>query len=114
MNIHWLQHVAFEGLGSIEKWAGDKGHRLSCTRFYLEELLPEQDSFDLLIVMGGPMGIYDDEEHSWLQREKAFIKETIQADKPVLGICLGAQLIADVLGTRVAMPVKNRLLVRKN
>lgn len=101
MNIHWLQHVAFEGLGSIEKWAMAQGHRLSCTRLFEDEPVPEQDSFDLLIVMGGPMGVYDDEQHPWLQREKAFIKKTIGVDKPVLGICLGAQLIADVLGACV-------------
>jgi len=101
MNIHWLQHVPFEGLGSIDEWVKDRGHHLSCTRLFQGELFPEQEVFDLLIVMGGPMGIYDDSQYPWLQKEKDFIKRTIQADKPVLGICLGAQLIADVLGVRV-------------
>ncbi len=101
MNIHWLQHVSFEGLGSIDNWVKGRGYTLSCTKLYLNELLPKQDEFDLLIVMGGPMGIYDDEQYPWLQREKAFVKKAIDADKPVLGICLGAQLIADVLGSEV-------------
>lgn len=105
MNIHWLQHVAFEGLGSIEEWAIENGHNLDCTRLYAGESLPGQLSFDLLIVMGGPMGIYDELEHPWLKAEKNFIKNVIDSDIATLGICLGAQLIADVLGARV---VSNR------
>ena len=56
---------------------------------------------DWLIVMGGPMGIYDEENYPWLCAEKRFIKEAIDSEKIVLGICLGAQLIADVLGAKV-------------
>ena len=62
---------------------------------------------DGLIVMGGPMGITDYDEFPWLAAEKAFIKELIEHNKPVLGICLGAQLIADVLGAEVR-PAKNK------
>jgi GMP synthase-like glutamine amidotransferase len=102
MNIHWLQHVPFEGLGAIEKWAGNKGHSLSCTRLFAGDLLPEQGEFGMLVVMGGPMGIYDEQEYPWLVAEKAFIRTTIEAGRPVLGICLGAQLLADVLGARVS------------
>jgi GMP synthase-like glutamine amidotransferase len=101
MNIHWLQHVSFEGLGEIEKWAARHGHTLSCTRLFAGETLPQQEAFKMLVVMGGPMGIYDEREYPWLAPEKAFIRDTIEAGKPVLGICLGAQLVADVLGGRV-------------
>jgi GMP synthase-like glutamine amidotransferase len=58
-------------------------------------------SFDALVVMGGPMGIYDEALYPWLADEKALIKDAINAGKIVLGICLGAQLIADVLGGKV-------------
>jgi len=51
--------------------------------------------------MGGPMGVYDEEQYPWLTAEKNFIKQIIDRNKPVLGICLGAQLIADVLGSNV-------------
>jgi len=101
MRLHWLQHVPFEGLGTIEQWAETKGFGISCTRLFADEQLPGIESFDGLVVMGGPMGVYDHEEHPWLVAEKEFIKAAIDAGKSVLGICLGAQLIADVLGARV-------------
>jgi GMP synthase-like glutamine amidotransferase len=101
MNIHILQHVPFEGSGSIEDWALMEGHPISITRFYAQEPFPALERFDLLVVMGGPMSIHDEHLYSWLKGEKWFIKQVIEAGKPVLGICLGAQLIAEVLGGEV-------------
>ncbi|MCW8859775.1 MAG: type 1 glutamine amidotransferase [Deltaproteobacteria bacterium] len=101
MNVHYLQHVPFEGLGSIEPILTAKGHRLTSTQLYRGEQLPDLDTFDWLIVMGGPMGIHEAFEYPWLGAEKEFIKQTIQNGKLVLGICLGAQLIADALGAQV-------------
>ena len=101
MKIHYLQHVPFEGLASIESWAIDQNHSLSATRFYDNEPLPSVKDLDWLIVMGGPMNIYEDDKYPWLNDEKRFIEQAIQQDKTVIGICLGAQLIADVLGTKV-------------
>ncbi|MGB1581063.1 MAG: type 1 glutamine amidotransferase [Nevskiales bacterium] len=102
MHIHWFQHVPFEGLGSIEDWAKQKGHSLTCTRLHVGEQPPNPDNYDWLIVMGGPMGVFDEAEHPWLAGEKQAIRAAIQAGKAVLGICLGAQLIAHVLGAEVA------------
>jgi len=99
MRVHYIQHVAFEGLGAMQPYLQDKGHKLSATHLYAGESLPSVDTFDWLIVMGGPMGIYDYDDYSWLQAEKVFIKQAIDAGKTVLGICLGAQLIADVMGS---------------
>ena len=101
MNIHWLQHVPFEGLGCIEPWLVENGHTVSCTRLWADDEFPMVGNVDGLIIMGGPMGIDDEVEHPWLVAEKAFIKQIIDQNKPVLGICLGAQLIADVLGSNV-------------
>lgn len=101
MKIQVLQHSALNTLGTIEEYAKIKNHPLESTRFYKTRNPPALDSFDLLIIMGGPMGIYDYEENPWLIYEKAFIKQAIEAGKPVLGICLGAQLLADVLSARV-------------
>lgn len=101
MNVHYLQHVAFEGLGSIEDWVRRGGHTLGATHFYRGDPLPAVDAVDLLVVMGGPMNIYEEADYPWLVDEKRFIERAITAGRRVLGICLGAQLVADVLGARV-------------
>lgn len=101
MNIHYLQHVPFENLGSIADWTREHHHHVTVTRLYEDEEFPTQGHFDWLIVMGGPMNIYEERKYSWLAREKRFIEHTITAGKVVLGICLGAQLLANVLGARI-------------
>ncbi len=101
MRIHYLQHSPGEGLGAIEAWARQQGASLSATHLYAGDELPACDSFDWLIVMGGPMNIYQEDEYPWLQAEKRFIRQAIEAGKVVLGFCLGGQLIADALGARV-------------
>ena len=101
MKIHYLQHVPFEGLGSIEAWARQHQHTLSVTRLYQNDPWPLLEDFDWLIVMGGPMNIYEESQYPWLIQEKQFIKQAIAQDKTVIGICLGSQLIADILGSPV-------------
>jgi GMP synthase-like glutamine amidotransferase len=105
MRIHYLQHVPFEGLGSIESWALANNHTLTATRLYAGEPLPTLDRFDLLVILGGPMSVHDEAEHVWLKAEKWFIRQVLEAKKPTLGICLGAQLLAEVLGGTIT---KNR------
>lgn len=101
MHIHWLQHVPFEGLGIIDTWAADNGHTLSSTRFWKGDGLPAPDSMDMLVIMGGPMGVYDEAEYSWLRQEKAFIRQAVEKERVIIGICLGAQLLASVCGASV-------------
>lgn len=101
MRIHHLQHVPFEGLGSIESVLREKGHQLSATHLYAGQPLPSVTDIDWLIVMGGPMGVHDEESYPWLKMEKQFIRQVIESGKIVLGICLGAQLIAAALGAKV-------------
>lgn len=101
MRVHYLQHVPFVCLGSIEHWLHVAGHQLTGTRFFLNEPLPSIDDFDCLIVLGGPMSVNDEERLPWLRPEKKFIRQAIDAGKRILGICLGAQLIAFVMGGRV-------------
>ena len=98
MRVHWLQHADFEDLGCIAPWLAAKGYSVSGTRLYAGETPPEPSAFDALVVMGGPMNIYDYAAHPWLRREKAAIRAAVDAGKRVLGVCLGAQLLADVLG----------------
>lgn len=101
MRIHHLQHAPFESLNSIEPVLKKKGHQSSSTHLYHNQSLPSVNDIDWLIVMGGPMGIYQEENYPWLNAEKRFINEAIHSGKIILGICLGAQLIADVLGAKV-------------
>lgn len=102
MRAHYLQHVEFEGLGSIEPWLENAGYHISKTQFFDSYVSPDVDEVDLLIVMGGPMSVNDEAQFSWLAEEKTFIKRAIEAKKTVLGICLGAQLIASAMGAGVS------------
>ena len=97
---HVLQHVPFEGLGSIETWLHRREAEVSCTRFFQNPTLPELDNLDLVIVMGGPMSVDDEADFPWLNAEKHFLREAIRLKKVVLRICLGAQLIAHALVKR--------------
>jgi GMP synthase-like glutamine amidotransferase len=101
LRIHYLQHVPFEGPGFIESWALVRNHRLTSTRLYSGQRLPAVDEIDWLVVLGGPMNVYEQDRYPWLAREKRFIGEALHGEKVVIGICLGAQLIACVLGAKV-------------
>ena len=100
MRIHCIFHETFEGLGCIKNWIKQKDHTVTETRTFLFEPYPDIEDFDWLIIMGGALSI-NDEDKPWLKIEKDFVKRTIDADKIVLGICFGAQLIAEALGSRI-------------
>ena len=101
MHFHCLQHVPFETPGNIETWISEKKHALSFTRLYDNDPFPLVRDIDALIIMGGPMSVHDEHEFPWLAKEKAFIVEAIRQQKKIVGICLGAQLIADAMGAKV-------------
>ncbi len=101
LRLHCLQHVSFEDAANIGVWAKERGHALAYTRLYKDEALPAQDEFDWLCIMGGPMNVHEHQKYPWLAREKEFISESISKGKVVLGVCLGAQLIANAMGAKV-------------
>ncbi len=101
MRISVLQHVPFEGPARIAHWARSRGHALQISHLYAGDALPHADAFDRLVVMGGPMGVGDEATYSWMRPEKDCIADAIAAGRSVVGICLGAQFIAEVLGARV-------------
>jgi len=105
MKIHYLQHVPFENPASILQYAEKKKIEVSGTALFQGHELPDTDEFNMLVVMGGPMGIHDEGDYPWLREEKLFVEECMSRGKKILGICLGAQLIADVLGADV---IKNK------
>jgi GMP synthase (glutamine-hydrolysing) len=97
-----LSHVAFEDLGSLEQPLLDRGFKIepvnaSASRFPL----PQAESCDLLVVLGGPISVYDQQDYPFLTSEISCIAQRLAARKPTLGICLGAQLMAAALGARV-------------
>ncbi len=101
MRAHYFQHAPFEDLGSIEPWLETAGDHITNTRFFESTDLPEPTEVDLLVIMGGPMSVNDESALPWLIDEKRFIRRYVQTGKPVLGVCLGAQLIASAMGARV-------------
>lgn len=94
-----LTHVEFEGGGSIERYAKETNIEIISVKMYENEEIPSIDA--PIIVMGGPMSVHDENKYPWLVREKEFIQNSILAGKKVLGVCLGAQLISEVLGGKV-------------
>ena len=101
LRIHCFQQVGVEGLGCILDWINEKGHCLAYTRFYEAPLVPSVDDFDALVVMGGPMSVYEEDKYPWLVEETRVIREAMEAGIPVLGICLGSQFMAAALGAQV-------------
>jgi len=96
-----FQHANGEWIGSMTDWFADKDFQLQTYRLDLNESLPTLDQFDWLLIMGGPMSAYDEDMYPWLIAEKNIIKQAIESDKSVLGICLGGQLIASAMGADV-------------
>ena len=102
MRWHCLQHLPDEGPGHAAAWLTAHGHALSFTR--LDEpnpVFPALASFDGLLILGGAMSVHDEAGFPWLRAEKAFLREAVRAGKLTLGICLGAQLLAEALGGTV-------------
>jgi GMP synthase-like glutamine amidotransferase len=101
MRAHVLQHVPFEDIGSMALWLEKRRADVSYTRFFENPALPSLNGIDLIIVMGGPMSVNDESKLPWLKPEKQFVREAVEKGVPVLGVCLGAQLIASALGANV-------------
>ncbi|MGA7329493.1 MAG: type 1 glutamine amidotransferase [Rhodomicrobium sp.] len=101
MRIAVLQHVPFEGSAALGEWAAEQQIPIHVHHLYEGEPLPELTAFDMLTVLGGPMSVKDTQRFSWLQSEIDLVRDAINANKIVLGICLGAQLIAKALGAKV-------------
>jgi GMP synthase-like glutamine amidotransferase len=102
MRVRVLQHVPFEDAANVGAWLERRGHDLATTHLYRGDALPAPDAADLVVILGGPMNIYQHDEHPWLAPEKAYLKDVLARGVTALGICLGAQLLADVLGGSVS------------
>lgn len=101
MRVRIIQHVAHEGPGSVLAWCAERSAEVAYSRLWESQVLPVVDDFDVLVVLGGPMSVNDEAALPWLAPEKQLIGDAVAAGKSVLGICLGAQLIAAALGAKV-------------
>jgi GMP synthase-like glutamine amidotransferase len=96
-----LQHFWCEHSGVFAPTLMEVGHRVTTVPLYDGADVPAAGAFDAWIVMGGPMNVDETGKYAWLAPERALLAELIAADRPVMGICLGAQLIARAAGARV-------------
>src|SRR5208282_3955528 len=101
MRMAVLQHVPFEGPAAISDWGAAHGVGMGVAHLYRGDPLPLLSGFGTLTVMGGPMSANDEGLYPWLGPEIALVRAAIGAGKTVLGICLGAQIIAKALGAKV-------------
>jgi GMP synthase-like glutamine amidotransferase len=102
VKIAYIQHVPVEGPGAVADWAAARGHSCNPIKPYRSDCrYPDLADFDLLVVLGGPMSVHDEGLYPWLVPEKRFLDQALEARKKIFGICLGAQLIASVLGGQV-------------
>ena len=77
MKLHYLQHDPLDAPGAVAAWAESRGIEMAGTELDQGEALPPQDSFDALVILGGPMSAYDDAILPWLVEEKKFIREVV-------------------------------------
>jgi GMP synthase-like glutamine amidotransferase len=109
MHILALQHVPFETPGAIADWAAARGHRLTVALVPETPDLPRLRDIDLLVLMGGPMSVHDAATLPWLADEKRYLASALAQGNPVVGVCLGAQLIAEALGGVVTRNVHREI-----
>lgn len=110
LKVHYFQHIAGEGFGSCYEYLKSLNAKISATEFFALpvdlaldiEALPHIDDVDLLIIMGGSMSVNDEANFPWLKIEKRWLRRYLAQGKPVIGLCLGGQLIANALGAAVS------------
>jgi len=97
-----IRHVPFEDLGSFASVLRERGFAVAYRDAGIDELgAPDLVDADLLIVLGGPIGVYEIRDYPFLKGEIAVVERRLKAGRPVLGLCLGAQIMAKALGARV-------------
>lgn len=110
LRVHYFQHIAGEGYGSCETYLKQNGAQITATEFFALpaeqkldiEALPKPEDIDLLIIMGGTMSVNDEQIFPWLITEKRWLRRFIALGKPVIGLCLGGQMIASALGAKIS------------
>ncbi|MCC6544744.1 MAG: type 1 glutamine amidotransferase [Nitrospirae bacterium] len=105
-----LQHIECEDLGTIANAMSQRGIGCKYVRLFEGEPVPhDPGAFSGIIILGGPMNVYEEDKYPYLKDEDIFIKKAVMNDMPILGICLGAQLIAKAAGARVSKGTKKEI-----
>ena len=95
METYIFQHVAFEGPGAILPYLESKGYHVHLVKLYAGDPVPSSLDVDFAVLMGGPMSALEEDKYPFMVEEKQLCRELFAADKPVLGVCLGAQIMAN-------------------
>ena len=95
-----LQHLEIEGPGLFEQFAKERDLKIEIVHLHKKDILPQTKEGDLILIMGGPMGVKDigNKRYPWLKLEREFIKNELENERPIIGVCLGAQLLASAAG----------------
>lgn len=109
MRFHAFQHHPAENLGYISCWIAHHGLDLKITHPYSGQPMPPVDDMDCLILLGAPMGVYEETSYPWITQEKLLLKKAMAQNKKILGICFGAQMLASVLGAKVYPHVQKEI-----
>ncbi len=109
MKFLCIQQVTFEPPGNIALWANEREHSLDIIKIYNSSLPADNSQYDGLIMLGGPMSVNETDKYPWLKDEFALVEKFIKENKLILGICLGAQIIAKTLGSNVEKMPHNEI-----
>lgn len=99
--ILFIKHAQIEGPGTLEDFFKQTEWQVKIVELWSNRALPAPDECEAVISLGGPMNVYETDKYPFLKKEEAFLKETLKNEIPVLGICLGAQLLAKLAGAKV-------------
>ncbi len=99
--VEFIHDQDHPDISNIDFWVAEQGYSTKKVRVYQENELPAYASYDLLLLHGGAPHLWDKASHPWLEREVAYVKQALELNKPVIGFCLGSQILAEALGSKV-------------
>lgn len=109
MNVLICKNISLEGPGTIEDFLKKNNRPYTIVDLSAGEEIPDTNNFDALVMMGGPMSVNEDDIYPYIKKQEVLVREFIAKDKKILGVCLGAQIMAKALGARVYAGVEKEI-----